>query len=157
MRVDLSALRARMTRLLPQRRPSPWTVADLQPGQLRAITIGAARSGERIPVLHAASLSLAEALPDAAALSSFAQQMQATKKRWALLLPRDEYRLSVMPEPDLPADELVHSVRWQLATTLDFPVEEAAVDLMKIPTQAWQPERAPELYVVAARGDTVRA
>lgn len=158
MRIDFTRLRSRLDRLLAtRRRAKPWVVAELQSSQMRALCVAPARSDERPRVLAAASLEFNEAPPDAAALAAFASEAQLARQRWALLLTRDDYRLSVMPEPEVPGDELVQSLRWQLSTTLDFPTEDASVDFLKIPTRVWQPERASELYVVAARGAAVHA
>ncbi len=158
MRVDFSRLRSRLVEFAAaRRRLQPWTVADLQPLRLLTVTVAPAATGQRPAVLGVSALDFEQALPTTEALAAFAQQLQAAKQRWALLLPRDAYRLAVMPEPDVPAPELAQSVRWQLASTLEFPVEDAAVDFLKIPTREWQPERSPELYVVAAPGEAMRA
>lgn len=158
MRLDLSRLRARASQLLATRRRSqPWVVADLQPVRMLTICVQPARLGERPVVLGASAFEFEQFPADAAALAAFAQKQPFTRQRWALLLPRDDYRLSVMPEPDVPAAELAASLRWQLSTTLDFPAEDAAVDFVRIPTKEWQPERGSELYVVAARGAAVQA
>ncbi len=158
MRLDFSRLRARFSELTAaRRRRQPWTVADLQAQRMLAVTVAPAAAGQRPAVLDASALEYEQALPATDALTAFAQQLPATRQRWALLLPRDAYRLAVMPEPEVPASELAQSVRWQLASTLDFPVEDAAVDFLRIPTRDVQPERSPELYVVAAPGETVRA
>lgn len=158
MRVEFSRLRSRLGELTAaRRRRQPWTVADLQALRMLTVTVAPAAAGTRPVVLDASALEFEQACPSIEALAAFAQQRSAAKQRWALLLPRDAYRLAVMPEPDVPAAELAQSVRWQLAGTLDFPVEDAAVDFLKIPTREWQPERSPELYVVAAPGEVVRA
>lgn len=158
MRIDLTRLASRWwPRLAVRRRAAPWAVAELAPQRLSAVVMAPARTGQRPVVLAAASVELDPSAPQAAAMTAFAASLHANRKRWALLLPRDDYRLSVMPEPAVPAEELANSLRWQLAATLDFPVEDAAVDWMEIPTLAWQPERATDLYAVAARGETVLA
>ncbi len=158
MRIDFSRLAGRLRKLAaPRARRRPWAVADLQPGQLGAVLVAPARSGQRPVVLQAASLAFDGELPPADRLALLARELQAAGQRWALLLPREEYRLSVMPEPEVPAAELAQSLRWQLAATLDFPVEDAAIDFMKIPTEAWEPQRTPDIYAVAARGAAVNA
>ena len=158
MRFDLSYLRTRLKEFVTsQRRRQPWTVAVLQAQRLLAVSVAPARAGERPAVVHALSIAFEQTLPERDALLTLAQQMHATRQRWALLLPRDEYRLSVMPEPEVPAAELAQSLRWQLSTTLDFPAEDATIDYLPIPTKVWQPERGSELYVVAARGAAVNA
>ena len=157
MRIDLTRLRSRMNQFLAmRRRAQPWAVADLQPLRMLTVCVEPARPGERPVVLAVSAMEFAQGAPDVAALAAFAQTQQITRQRWALLLPRDEYRLSVMPEPEVPAAELAQSLRWQLSTTLDFPADDAAIDFIRIPTKAWQPERASELYVVAARGAAVK-
>jgi MSHA biogenesis protein MshI len=158
MRLNISQLRSRVAALL--RRPraaSPWAVASLQPGRLCAIVVAPAAHGARPGVLAAGELAFDEAAPASGALTAFARELQATGLYWALLLAREEYRLSVMPEPDVPPAELAQSVRWQLAATIDFPAEDAAVDFLPIPTREHAPQRTPELYAVAARGDAVSA
>jgi MSHA biogenesis protein MshI len=158
IRIDRSRLRSRLNQLLAaRRRLLPWIVADLQTMYLRTVCVAPARPGERPVVLGTSTLELDTMAPDARALAAFAQTLQRGRQRWALLLPRDDYRLSVIPEPEVPAAELVQSLRWQLSTTLDFPTEEASIDFLQIPTRAWQPERTAELYVVAARGTAVHA
>ena len=157
MRIDLARLRSRVNQFLAKRhRAQPWAVADLQPLRMLTVCVEPARPGERPVVLAVSAMEFGQGSPDAAALTAFAQTQQLTRQRWALLLPRDEYRLSVMPEPEVPAAELAQSLRWQLSTTLDFPADDAAIDFIKIPTKAWQPERASELYVVAACGAAVK-
>lgn len=163
MRMHFSSWRARCAALLARRRPArPWAVASLQPGRLSVVVLAPAKTSpasQRPPLpqlLAAAELDFEGELPTSAALATLARELHVPGARWALLLPRDDYRLSVMPEPDVPPAELAQSVRWQLATTVDFPVEDAAVDFLPIPTREHAPQRAPELYAVAARGDTVR-
>ncbi len=158
MRMDFSRLGARFKQLaVPRQRRRPWAVVDLQPRQLIAVLVAPARGGQRPLVQQAASLAFDGELPPPDRLAALARELRAAGQRWALLLPREEYRLSVMPEPEVPAAELAQSLRWQLAATLDFPVEDAAIDFMKIPTRAWEPERTPDIYAVAARGAAVQA
>jgi hypothetical protein len=158
MKFDFSSVRTHLQTLSAQRKSrQAWTIATLLPKQLVAISILPARHGERPVVMDSGAISFDQTLPDPEALTTFAQQLHASRQRWAWLLPRDEYRLSVIPAPQVPSPELPQSLRWQLAATLDFPVEAAVIDYMNIPTAAWQPERAPELYVMAASGETVDA
>ncbi len=167
MRIDFSQLRTRcaptlrrlrwLGQLRRRRTVQPWVVASLAPDRMTAVVVASTAAGERPRVLATAELPLADGLPNAAALTGFARELQAPNLRWALLLTRDEYRLSVMPEPDVPATELAQSVRWQLAATIDFPAEDAAVDFLPIPTREHAPDRAAELYAVAARGDVTHA
>ncbi len=154
------AIRAKSQALAVTRaRATPWAALDISATRLTAVLVAPPQGDGRPRVLNAATADLRERSgnpPDEAQLASLAQQIDAGTRPWTLLLPRDEYRISVIAEPAVPAAELAQSVRWQVAPALDFAAEDASVDFMKIPTQAWQPERMPELYAIAARGDAVR-
>lgn len=159
IRQRCSQLRALWHRLHPCHQR--WAGADLQGKQLCVVVLAEQQAGARVMVLECATLELDDELtpdeltPDA--LSALAQGLKNRPERWSLLLPRDDYRISIVAAPEVPAAELAQSLRWQLAPTLDFAAEEAIIDFMQIPTQAWESRRAPELYAIAARGDSVRA
>jgi MSHA biogenesis protein MshI len=156
MRIDLSRLRDRLRKLAsPRPGKRLWAVADLQPNRITAVLVAPGGAGQR-PVVHQAGVIEYEgnaAVPDA--LAALAHKLRAGGQRWALLLPREDYRVSVMDEPEVPAAELAQSLRWQLTTALDFPVDDAAIDFMKIPAAPSAQVRPPEIYAVAARGTAV--
>ncbi|MCM0043238.1 MAG: hypothetical protein NBV65_01250 [Burkholderiaceae bacterium] len=158
MRIDLSRLRARFNKLaapLPGKRL--WAVADLQPGRISAVLVAPGGSGQRPVVQQVAGAEFDGEAPAPALLAGIAHELRAGKQRWALLLPREDYRVSVMAQPDVPATELAQSLRWQLATTLDFAVDDATIDFMNLPGGGPGQDSAPELYAVAARGMAVNA
>ena len=153
----LAALKARWSSLAAKRlRATPWAAVDFSARRVVAVLVAPPQGDGRPRVLNAVQADVDGPTADAATLVALASQLDGGARRWTLLLPRDAYRVSVMPEPAVPPAELAQSVRWQVAPTLDFPAEDASVDFMKIPTQHWQPERTPELYAIAARGDAVR-
>ena len=120
---------------------------------LGACVIAAARKGELPSVLSIALVERDKQEPalNAAALSAIAAQLATPNYPYTLLLPRDDYRVTVLPEPAVPADELAQSIRWQLAPLLDFAIEESVVESMSIPTKFWQPDKQQELYAIAAK------
>lgn len=131
-----------------------WAGIELQDKQLHLVVMGAAPNSDQIRVLECVSRELEDEL-SADTLTGIVQSLTSRPQRWSLLLPRDDYRLSVIPAPEVPADELAQSVRWQLAPVLDFPVEDAAIDFMTIPATKPDEGRPSELYAIAARGDAV--
>lgn len=50
------------------------------------------------------------------------------------VLRSSEYRVLPIEPPDLPDNELREAARWQIADALDFPVEQASIDLLNLPT-----------------------
>ncbi|TDM09486.1 MAG: agglutinin biogenesis protein MshI [Ideonella sp. MAG2] len=62
------------------------------------------------------------------------------RKRWQLdkhhvvaVLPRGQYQVVSMEAPDVPRDEWISALRWKLKDVVDFPVDQAAIDVLAIP------------------------
>ncbi|BBO74766.1 hypothetical protein DSCW_21830 [Desulfosarcina widdelii] len=64
------------------------------------------------------------------------------------------YQLLQVAPPDVPANELREAIRWQIGDLIDYPPEEAVVDLFHIP-RGNQRQRARTAYVAAAHRDRV--
>ena len=128
----------------------------MQADALHVAVLDTAATGERIRVLECKALLL-DAPLSRDALFNFAETLNSHPQRWSLLLERDDYRISIVPAPEVPVSEQAQSLRWQIAPTLDFAADDASVDYMTLPTAGWQTERPAELYAVAARGETVAA
>ena len=50
-----------------------------------------------------------------------------------LVLNPDEYQLHLVESPDVPDSELREAVRWRIRDLIDFPVDEAAIDVFDMP------------------------
>lgn len=53
-----------------------------------------------------------------------------------LVLNPEEYQLLLVEPPDVPDSELREAVRWRIRDLIDFPVEEATVDVFDMPQQS---------------------
>lgn len=64
--------------------------------------------------------------------------MQAGLERASLqlVLNPDEYQLHLVESPDVPDSELRDAVRWRIRDLIDFPIDEAAIDVFDMPQQA---------------------
>ena len=71
--------------------------------------------------------------------------------RNAVLLSRRDYRLMVVPRPDLSPEELEQGLRWNIAPLLDYPPEDIALQMAPIPSREHLPEREEHIYVVCAQ------
>ena len=70
------------------------------------------------------------------------------------VLPVGDYQLLVVEAPDVPDDELAAAIRWRIKDMLDFPIDEAVIDIFDAPPTG--PANTKQVYVVVARADTVR-
>lgn len=53
-----------------------------------------------------------------------------------LVLNPDEYQMHLVESPDVPDAELREAVRWRIRDLIDFPVDEAAIDVFDMPQGA---------------------
>jgi MSHA biogenesis protein MshI len=104
--------------------------------------------------------------PAVAAWESFALQggeldaikrLRSAKKfgdtRCTTLLQHGDYQILQTEKPDMPQAEMRDAIRWRIKEQVDFPIEQAVIDVLDIPAQPGG--RAPQMFVVAAGTDRV--
>jgi MSHA biogenesis protein MshI len=84
------------------------------------------------------------------ALEEVAQKVSGTS-RWTCPLARGDYQMLVLPEPPTHESEVEASLRWSLASMIDFPVDGAGVAWMRIPTAQFEPAHEKQVYAIVAR------
>lgn len=89
-------------------------------------------------------------------LEKAAREGQAHAYRCATLLAGGEYQLISIEAPRLAREEIKTAVRWRLKDLLDFPVEEATVDVLDIPLDAGHTRTQQSVYVVTAHNSIIR-
>ena len=104
------------------------------------------RHGDRIDLAHVIrgagkrpEIKLCESFrierSEADALSRLAQSRGLKRYRCAILLGENDYRMVQLDAPAVPAEERVQALRWRLKDVVDFPVDDAAIDVADIPTE----------------------
>ena len=92
--------------------------------------------------------SAAGAWPDHAA--SHAGDLKLQQTPVSTVLGAKAYQLQLLEMPNVPADELLAAVRWRLKDLIDFPVEEAVVELLEMPPHS-NPGAPHTAYAVVTR------
>lgn len=69
-------------------------------------------------------------------LRNLTLQAGTQRTNFRLVLNPDEYQIHLVESPDVPASELREAVRWRVRDLIDFPVDEAAIDVFDMPQQA---------------------
>lgn len=86
------------------------------------------------------------------ALRALMLQAGLQRAGYRLVLNPDEYQLHLVESPDVPDSELRDAVRWRIRDLIDFPVDEAAIDVFDMPQQAGAGRESGRLMcVVVAR------
>lgn len=70
------------------------------------------------------------------------------------MLAPGEYQLLPIDAPQVPPKELTLAVRWRIKDLIDFPLDEATVDVLRLGTGT--AERGNKLLAVVARNDLLR-
>ncbi len=81
------------------------------------------------------------------------RRVAGRRSRANVVLRRDEYRVLPIDTPAVPPDEMREAARWQVADALDFPAEDAAIDLITVPSN--QANARSQRFVVAAPPEPV--
>ena len=74
----------------------------------------------------------------------------------SVVLQSSDYQLALIDAPDVPPAELRAAARWRLKDTIDFPVDEAVIDVFDVPPQS-RGSQGRAMYAIAARRSAVEA
>jgi MSHA biogenesis protein MshI len=92
------------------------------------------------------------------ALKRLKTAKRLAQNRCTTLLWHGQYQLLQVDAPtslpeNTPHEEMREAMRWRIKEMVDFPIEQAAIDVLNIPVQG---ARTPQLWVVAASRDVLR-
>lgn len=93
---------------------------------------------------------------DAAALADAIRKAGFDGYPVTFLLAPGEYQMQVLDSPKVPKEEKAGAIRWNIKGTLDFPVDDATIDIVEIPTEQYVPSRQAQLYAVIANNEVIR-
>lgn len=130
---------------LLRRKQKGWLAVGFFAGRIDLAYIQKEESGR--PVLRRLE-SYERPADDANALIALRKQNQFKGFRLTTLMDPGTYQMVQVDAPEVPDEELGEAVRWRLKDLLDFPVEQATVDVVRLPVQ--QAGRTPQVLAVAA-------
>ena len=90
-------------------------------------------------------------------LSRLRRELQLDRYRCTTLLKSGDYQIIQVEAPNVLPGELKNAVRWRLKDMIDFPLAEATVDAVAIPSTEGAPGRAAQMIAVAARNNVIAA
>jgi MSHA biogenesis protein MshI len=86
-------------------------------------------------------------------LQQMANRHGLGRARCTTVLAPNEYTLLLTEAPQVPREERRAAVRWRIKDLIDFPIEDATLDVFDVPAAAGQ---AHSVYVVAARSAAIQ-
>ena len=115
------------------------------------------RSAASSPVICAARWCPVERAGDrGAALKRVVRELDARGLPVVGALQHSSYSLVQLEAPELESDELREAMRWRVKDLIDFPVDEAVIDVFHLP-ESRRPGAPGLIYVVVAKSSEVEA
>ncbi len=88
-------------------------------------------------------------------LAKLVKDMAVQDKQCSYVLNRKDYNLHLVEAPEVEASELRAAVRWKIKDLLDMKVEDAAIDVFRVPEDAYRGREM--VYVVAALKSRIKS
>jgi MSHA biogenesis protein MshI len=92
---------------------------------------------------------------EGAILARLRRDLHLDRCRCATLLKSGDYQIIQVEAPNVLPDEIKNAVRWRVKDMIDFPVDEATVDAVAIPSTEVAVGRAAQMIAVAARNQVL--
>jgi MSHA biogenesis protein MshI len=90
-------------------------------------------------------------------LDKACRELHANNYHCTTLLNGGEYQILAVDAPNVPADELRTAVRWRLKDMIDFPIDEATIDVLDIPVDGNAAVRSQQsLFAIAAKNSVIK-
>jgi len=91
-------------------------------------------------------ISSSESTDQLTQLTGYIKNNGLKKKPCVVVLDETQYNLIQLPAPPVEDEELKSAVRWNIKDLINYPVEDAVIDVFRVPVQE---HREGKIYVVA--------
>jgi len=130
-----------------------WLAISFMPGELCLVHVRRVPGGR--PEVGLCAIEPISAFADPDALMKFAKGLRMSQYRCLTLLNLDEYQVLPVEVLNVPADELKTAVRWKIKDLLDYHIDDAAIDVLRIPTdKGIAPNHG--MYAIATRNEVIQ-
>lgn len=115
-----------------------------------SILLAKVRKGDNKPLVEIAAIEVGNPRHKET-LKAISAKYKLKKERCTFVLGLSDYQLIQVETPNVPKNEQVSAVRWKLKDMIDYPVEEATIDLLDIPQDPANQNKQSYVYAVAAK------
>lgn len=116
--------------------------------------VGVARTAGTLPTIQECAFYPGTVEPEL--LHHARRELGAASYHCTTVLAAGEYQLLTLEAPNVTPDELKTAVRWRLKDMLDFHVDDATIDVLKLPIDKESATRSSQsMFAVAARNSVI--
>ena len=134
------------------RKQPGWLAIDVQPAQVDLVHVRRGVSG-RPEIALCDSYKIEGGAVET--LVRLRKELKLDQYRCTTLLRFADYQMHSVDAPAVPAAELKNAVRWRVKDIIDYPLEQATVDVFSVPDAKGSIENPKSVYAVTARNDSV--
>ena len=92
---------------------------------------------------------------DTETLTRLRRELKLEQYRCTTLLPFADYKIHSLDAPNVPANEIKNAVRWRMKDILEYPLEQATIDVLDVPVDTNGAARNHSVYAIAAPNDVI--
>ena len=91
----------------------------------------------------------------ATALEKLRHEAHVGNHAVTMLLAPGEYQMLLVEAPNVPADEMKTAVRWKIKDGLNYHIDDATVDIVRVPASKYSSGRPQSLYAIVAANNVI--
>ncbi len=84
-------------------------------------------------------------------IKTVSNKYQLKKARCSYILDFDDYQLLQVEKPNVPLSELKQAASWKVKDMIDYPVEQATIDVIDIPPDSANAKRQQYIFAISAK------
>jgi MSHA biogenesis protein MshI len=133
-----------------QQSPSEWLAIRMS--QQNLVVAQVQKRTDKMPMVKLAQIE--DMALDSDKFKAFVKRFKLDKTSCSYVLNVNDYQCLQIEKPMVPKEEVKQAARWKIKDLLDYPVEEATIDVLEIPQDATQ-NRQANAYVIAAKNQLI--
>ena len=130
-----------------QKNNNAWTAIRCTDNDIGIATV--IRHQNRKPLVSVANIEPGN-LENKQTLKTLRDKYKVNKTRCTFVLGFSRYQLVQIEKPNVPTDEIKQAIRWKLKDMIDYPVEQATIDVIDIPPDPANAKRQQYVFAVVA-------
>jgi MSHA biogenesis protein MshI len=138
--------------LFKSRRNPGWLAVNVLPQQVDVAHI--VRNGSQRPQVLMND-SFRKEGSDIHTLARLRKEFEFSHFRCTTLLKNGNYQMLQIEAPDVPDEEVQAATGWKVKDMIDYPVEQATIEILTIPGGPTGAGRTASLFAVTARDETI--
>lgn len=135
-----------------QKHNNAWTAIRCTDENISIASI--TRRNNAKPLVNIAEVEYGN-LQDPQSIKTISNKYQLKKARCSFILDFSEYQLLQVEKPNVPLSELKQAASWKVKDLIDYPVEQATIDVIDIPPDPANAKRQQYVFAVTAKNQQI--